>query len=250
MDNLIKKWTESSLILKIIIGLIIGVILGVTVPQFKMIGIIGESFVSALKAIAPLLVFVLVSSALSRAVEGIGDRFKTVIFLYLFSTCSAAMIAVTVSFLFPLKLSLTQASSVSPPSGFNEIITNMLLNIFSNPLYSLSNGDYLGILFWAIVFGICINKVGSDSTKGILSDFAEALTLVVKGIIQFAPIGVMSLVFTVVSQNGLSVFVQYGELILLLVGSIATVALITNPIIISIILRRNPYPLVYRIKTN
>ena len=247
MENYIRKWTQSSLIFRIIIGLIIGIILGLAVPQFEMIGLIGEAFVSALKSIAPLLVFVLVSSALSRAVEGIGDRFKTVIALYLFSTFLSGMIAVIASMLIPLTLSLTHASDVTPPGGFSDIISNMLLNIFSNPLYSLSNGDYLGILFWSIIFGICLKKVGSDSTKDILDDFADALTMVVRGIIQFAPLGVMSIVFTVVSQNGIGVFVQYAELILLLVGCILTVALVINPIIISILLRRNPYPLVFTV---
>lgn len=245
MVEFIRKWTESSLILKICIGLIIGTILGLAVPQLTMIGVIGESFVSALKAIAPILVFVLVSSALSRAVEGIGERFKTVIILYFFSTFLAGMVAVLVSGLFPVTLTLTNASSVAPLGGFDEIISNMLLGIFSNPLYSLSNGDYLGILFWAIVFGICLKKVGSDSTKDIMDDFADALTMVIRGIIQFAPLGVMSIVFSVVSKNGLNVFVQYGELMLLLVGCISIVALIINPFIISLLLRRNPYPLVF-----
>ena len=245
MVGFIRKWTESSLILKICIGLIIGTILGMAVPQLTMIGIIGESFVSALKAIAPILVFALVSSALSRAVEGIGERFKTVIILYFLSTFFAAMIAVFVSYLFPLNLTLTNASSVTPLGGFDEIISNMLLGIFSNPLYSLSNGDYLGILFWAIVFGICLKKVASDSTKDIMDDFADALTMIIRGIIQFAPFGVMSIVFSIVSKNGLNVFVQYGELMLLLVGCILIVALIFNPFIISLLLRRNPYPLVF-----
>ena len=245
MVKFIKMWTESSLILKICIGLIIGTILGLAVPQLTMIGIIGESFVSALKAIAPILVFVLVSSALSRAVEGIGERFKTVIILYFCSTFLAGMVAVLVSGLFPVTLTLTNASSVAPLGGFDEILSNMLLGIFSNPLYSLSNGDYLGILFWAIVFGICLKKVGSDSTKDIMDDFADALTMVIRGIIQFAPLGVMSIVFSVVSKNGLDVFVQYGELMLLLVGCISIVALIINPFIISLLLRRNPYPLVF-----
>ena len=245
MTNVIKKWTESSLILRILLGLIIGVVLGLAVPQYKMIGVFGEAFVSALKAIAPLLVFALVSSALSRAVEGIGDRFKTVIVLYILSTFLSAMIAVTVSMLFPINITLSQASSVSAPSGFGEIINNLIMSVFTNPLYSLSQGDYLGILFWAIILGIALKKIGTENTKVFLSDFADALTMVVKGIIQFAPLGVMSIVFSVVSKNGIGVFVQYAELIALLVGSILLVALIANPVIVSLILRRNPYPLVF-----
>ena len=242
MNKYVEKWVESSLILKILIGLIIGAILGLAVPQYEMIGLLGQLFVSALKAIAPLLVFVLVASALSKAGEGIRSRFKTVIVLYIFSTFLSAMVAVTGSFLFPVSMHLTQAGKVTAPGGLGEVISNMLLNIFTNPLQSLSQGDYLGILFWAIVFGICLKQVGSPTTKNVFEDCANATSLIVKGIIQFAPIGIMSLVFSAVAE---SIFIQYGQLILLLVACIATVALITDPLIAAFALRRNPYPLVF-----
>lgn len=245
MNKYVEKWVESSLILKILIGLIIGAILGLAVPQYEMIGLLGQLFVSALKAIAPLLVFVLVASALSKAGEGIRSRFKTVIVLYIFSTFLSAMVAVTGSFLFPVSMHLTQAGEVTAPGGLGEVISNMLLNIFTNPLQSLSQGDYLGILFWAIVFGICLKQVGSATTKNVFEDCANATSLIVKGIIQFAPIGIMSLVFSAVAESGLSIFIQYGQLILLLVACIATVALITDPLIAAFALRRNPYPLVF-----
>lgn len=245
MNKYVEKWVESSLILKILIGLIIGAILGLAVPQYEMIGLLGQLFVSALKAIAPLLVFVLVASALSKAGEGIRSRFKTVIVLYIFSTFLSAMVAVTGSFLFPVSMHLTQAGKVTAPGGLSEVISNMLLNIFTNPLQSLSQGDYLGILFWAIVFGICLKQVGSPTTKNVFEDCANATSLIVKGIIQFAPIGIMSLVFSAVAENGLSIFIQYGQLILLLVACIGTVALITDPLIAAFALRRNPYPLVF-----
>ena len=244
MNKYVEKWVESSLILKILIGLIIGAILGLAVPQYEMIGLLGQLFVSALKAIAPLLVFVLVASALSKAGEGIRSRFKTVIVLYIFSTFLSAMVAVTGSFLFPVSMHLTKAGEVTAPGGLGEVISNMLLNIFTNPLQSLSQGDYLGILFWAIVFGICLKQVGSPTTKNVFEDCANATSLIVKGIIQFAPIGIMSLVFSAVAESGLSIFIQYGQLILLLVACIATVALITDPLIAAFALRRNPYPLV------
>ncbi|MBO7517594.1 MAG: serine/threonine transporter SstT, partial [Methanobrevibacter sp.] len=244
MNKYVEKWVESSLILKILIGLIIGAILGLAVPQYEMIGLLGQLFVSALKAIAPLLVFVLVASALSKAGEGIRSRFKTVIVLYIFSTFLSAMVAVTGSFLFPVSMHLTQAGEVTAPGGLGEVISNMLLNIFTNPLQSLSQGDYLGILFWAIVFGICLKQVGSATTKNVFEDCANATSLIVKGIIQFAPIGIMSLVFSAVAESGLSIFIQYGQLIVLLVACIATVALITDPLIAAFALRRNPYPLV------
>ena len=245
MSNIVSKWTESSLILKIVIGLIIGVILGVTVPQFTALGLPGEFFVTALKSIAPILVFLLVSSALSKATETIGSRFKKIIILYFLATFLSAIVAVTASFLFPISITLTDASNVSAPGGLSQILSNLLLKIFLNPLYSLSQGDYLGILFWAFVFGFCLRQVGSDKTKTLFADLAEATSMIVRIFIQFAPIGIMSLVFTAVSQSGLSIFVQYGELILLLVGSMLAVEFILYPIIVAAMLRRNPFPLLF-----
>ena len=244
--NIIKKWTKSSLILKIVIGLIIGAILGVTVPGVSIIGLPGELFVTALKAIAPILVFVLVSSAISKAGSGIGSRFKTVIFLYMFSTLLAAMVAVAGSYLFPVSIHLSSISNITPPSGFEEIVRNMLLKIFSNPLKALVEGEYLGILFWAIVLGIALKMVANDTTKDVLSDLADSITIIVRGIIQFAPIGIMGLVFKSVSESGLGIFTQYGQLILLLVGCIAVVAFVTDPILAGLTLKRNPYPLVFK----
>ena len=242
--NFVKKWTESSLILKIIIGLIIGAILGVIVPNWTVIGLPGKLFVSALKAIAPILVFVLVASAISKARSGIGSRFKTVIILYLLSTFLAALVAVSGSYLFPVSMHLTNASTATAPSDLYQIVENMLLTIFSNPLHSLAEGEYLGILFWSIVFGISLKIVASDTTKDVLTDCADAITKIVRAIIQCAPIGIMGLVFTSVSESGLGIFTEYGQLILLLVGCIAFVAFITDPLISGIALRRNPYPLV------
>ena len=245
LKSVIDKWTGSSLILKILIGLIIGAILGVVVPDWKVIGIPGELFVSALKAIAPILVFVLVSSAISKARSGIGSRFKTVIVLYLFSTFLSAMVAIIASKLFPVTIHLSLASDAVAPGGIGDVMYSMLTVIFSNPLSLLAEGQYLGILFWAIVLGIALKMVATDTTKDVIHDLANSVTVIVRGIIQFAPIGIMGLVFTSVSENGLGIFTQYGELILLLVGCIAFVALVTDPIIAAVALRRNPYPLVF-----
>ncbi len=244
MNKFIKKWTESSLILKIIIGLIIGAILGVTVPKWSFIGFPGDLFVSALKAIAPILVFVLVASAISKARTGIGSRFKTVIILYLFSTFLSAMVAIIASTLFPVSIHLTTASTAAAPGGLAEVMSDMVLLVFSNPIELLSQGQYLGILFWSIVFGIALKAVASDTTKDVLTDCADAVTMIVRGIIQFAPIGIMGLVFKSVSESGIGIFTEYGQLILLLVGCIAFVAFVTDPIISAVALRRNPYPLV------
>ena len=242
--DIIKKWTESSLILKIIIGLVIGAILGLLVPEWTIIGFPGEIFVSALKSIAPILVFVLVASAISKARSGIGSRYKTVIILYLFSTFLSAMVAVMGSYLFPVTIHLTSASTATAPGALQDVIMGMILKIFSNPIKSLVEGEYLGILFWSIILGIALKMVASDTTKDVITDIAEAVTKVVRFIIQCAPIGIMGLVFTSVSQSGLSIFTEYGQLVLLLVGCIAFVAFVTDPLIAGIALRRNPYPLV------
>jgi serine/threonine transporter len=242
--NIIKKWTETSLILRIIVGLVIGAILGIFVPQYDIIGLPGQLFVSALKAIAPILVFILVCSAISKAKSGIADRFKTVIILYLFSTFLAAMVAIIGSYMFPVSMHLSSVSNVTAPSGLEEIVTNLLLNIFQNPLKSLTEGEYLGILFWSVVVGLALKNVAITGTKEFMSDFAEAITRVVRAIIQCAPFGVMGLVFTSVSESGLGIFTQYGQLILLLVGCIAFVAFVTDPLIAGFTLKRNPYPLV------
>jgi serine/threonine transporter len=242
--NIIKKWTESSLILKIVIGLIIGAILGILVPKWTIIGFPGEIFVSALKSIAPILVFVLVASAISKARSGIGSRYKTVIVLYIFSTFLSALVAIITSYMFPVSIHLATASTAAAPEALQNVITDMILGIFSNPIKSLAEGNYLSILFWSIVLGIALKNMASDSTKDIVKDFADAITRVVRGIIQFAPIGIMGLVFTSVSQSGLGIFTEYGQLILLLVGCIAFVAFVTDPIISGFALRRNPYPLV------
>ena len=244
MNKYIKKWTDSSLILKIVIGLIIGAILGLIVPEWKIIGFPGEIFVSALKAVAPILVFVLVASAISKAGSGIGGRFKTVIVLYLFSTFLSAMVAIVASTIFPVTIHLSQASTATAPGGIGQVMSDMILMVFSNPIELLAEGKYLGILFWSIVFGIALKMVASDTTKDVITDLANAVTAIVRGIIQFAPIGIMGLVFTSVSESGIGIFTQYGQLILLLVGCIAFVAFVTDPLISAVALRRNPYPLV------
>ena len=244
IEDFIKKWTESSLILKIVIGLIIGAILGIVAPGWKIIGFPGKIFVSALKAIAPILVFVLVASALSKARSGIGGRFKTVIVLYLFSTFLSAMVAIIASYIFPVTIHLTAASTETAPGELGEVISNMILLIFSNPIELLAQGHYLGILFWSLLFGIALKMVASDTTKDVITDIADTVTLIVCGIIQFAPIGIMGLVFSSVSESGIGIFTEYGQLILLLVGCIAFVAFVTDPLISAVALRRNPYPLV------
>lgn len=245
MKKIWKKYCETNLVIRILIGLIIGAILALTVPNIGL-GILGDIFVGALKAIAPILVFVLVISSLANARAGIGKRFRTVIILYMVSTFLAAFVAVIGTTLFPVTLDLANAAEGTAPSGIGEILHSLVMNMVSNPVSALSNANYVGILTWAIILGLAVKALASDSTKATLQDISEAVTKTVQWVINFAPFGIMGLVFNSVSENGLGIFTQYGKLLALLVGCMLTVALVVDPLIAGLCLRRNPYPLVFR----
>lgn len=249
MKSILKKWTESSLILKIAAGLVIGAVLGLLFPKASFIGIPGTLFIGALKAIAPILVFLLVSSAIAQAVNGIGSRFRTVIILYLFSTFLAAICAVAVSRLFPVKIILSniEAYGETPaPSGLKEIFEALLGNMVQNPIKAIAEGNYLGILFWAIVLGVALKAINVPDTVKNISNLSDAVSRIVSWVIQFAPFGVMGIMYTNISTNGLEIFVNYSQLILMLVGTMAFVALVINPAVVWFLLKKNPYPLIFR----
>lgn len=245
--NVWKKWTETSLILRIVIGLVIGAILGVALPQATGFAILGTIFVGALKAIAPVLVFVLIISALSQASAGIGKRFRTVVILYMLSTFLAAVVAVIASFAFPIAMTLSDtATDTEPPEGIVAVFENLLTNLVSNPVSSIANANYLGVLFWAIILGLALKGFASESTIHVVNDIAEAVSTAVRWVIQMAPFGILGLVYSSVSTSGLEIFTEYGKLIVLLVGAMLVVALIVDPLIAFIFLKKNPYPLVFR----
>lgn len=246
MKTFIKKYTETGLALRILIGLVIGVVLGILAPKAAFIKVLGTIFVGALKAIAPVLVFVLVMSAIAKASGNIGGRFRTVIILYMLSTLLAAIVAVVGSFLFPVSITLKEAAESAPPSGIGEVLNNLLNNMVTNPINALANGNYMGILFWAVILGLALKLLGSQPTIQVFSDLSEITSTVVRWIIQFAPFGIMGLVFESVSENGLGIFTDYGKLLALLVGCMLVVALIVDPLVAWIYLKRNPYPLVFR----
>ena len=244
-SKLIGKWTGTSLVLRIAIGLVIGAILGLVVPQWTGIGLLGHIFVSALKAIAPVLVAFLVCSSIAKAQGGLGPRFRTVIILYLSATLVAAAVAVTGSFLFPVTLTLHDAATGSAPGGLADVFRNLLTKMVMNPLEAIATANYIGILFWAIVMGLGFKLLASESTVKVISEIADVITQVVKWIIQFAPFGILGLVFSAVSESGLEIFTTYGRLLLLLVGCMLTSVLIFNPLLAFIATRRNPYPLLF-----
>ena len=249
MKAIAKAYNGVSLILRIVIGLAIGVALALLIPDAKnnaeWIGIFGDLFVGALKAIAPVLVFVLVVSALAQSNEKLGKQFRSVVILYLISTFMAAVIAVTASYIFPIGLTLTDAADSAAPDSIGSIFRGLLTNVVLNPVQSIASGNYLGILFWAIILGVALKKA-SAGTKQFLSDCSEAVTKAVRWVINFAPFGIMGLVFTAVSTSGLDIFTEYGKLLLILVGCMLVSALVVNPLMAFIVMHKNPYPLVFK----
>ena len=249
MNNIIKKWNQISLVKRIIIGLIIGILLALTIPeQAKGVVILGSLFVGALKAIAPILVLFLVMSAISQHKAGQETNMKSIIGLYLLGTFVAGLIAVIASFLFPLTLTLPGTEGLgdlTPPGGVVEVLKTLLLNIVDNPVKALFNANYIGILAWAIMLGLAL-KHAAQSTKDMISNFADAVAQMVRWVINLAPFGIMGLVFDSIATSGLSTLLGYGQLIMLLVGTMFFVALVVNPLIVYVYTRKNPYPLVLK----
>ena len=246
MKKLWNKWTEIALVKRILVGLVLGAILGLTVPGATGISILGDVFVSALKAIAPLLVFFLVISSLCNAGNSHGGVIKTVIILYMFSTVLAAVIAVFASMAFPVKLTLATAAATdtAAPQGVAEVLNNLLLNVVANPVSSLVNANYVGILTWAILLGLAF-RAANEITKNVLNDIANGTSAVVSWIINMAPFGIFGLVFNTVSTNGLEIFTTYGKLLALLVGCMLIIYFVTNPLLVYWCIRKNPYPLIF-----
>lgn len=241
------KYNGVSLIIRIIVGLIAGTALALVVPRMTWIGEFGTLFVSALKAVAPILVFVLVASALAQGNSKLDGRFGTVLFLYLFTTFLSAVVAVLTSRMFPQTISLGDAADADVvPQGLSEVVQTLLTNIVANPIQAMIDGNYICILMWACLFGLAMKGIANESSKAFLANVADGVSQVIRWVINLAPFGIMGLVFTSVSENGLAAFTEYGSLLLLLVGTMLLMVLVFGPLVIFLYLHRNPYPLVYR----
>ena len=247
MQRFISTWNRTSLIKRIAIGVVIGALLGLLIPKITVIGLLGDMFVGGLKAIAPLLVFALVANALSQTREGKQSNMKTVIVLYLFGTFAAALTAVISHYIFPisLKLGAAAATKASAPQGVGEVFKDLLLKMVDNPINALAQANYIGVLVWAVVFGFAM-RTASQHTKELLNTLAEVTSQIVRWIINLAPFGILGLVFNTISENGIGVLADYGVLILVLVGTMAFVALVVNPAIAFVMMGKNPFPLVFR----
>lgn len=244
MKTIILRWNRISLVKRIFAGIIIGVILALSVPQATGIAIFGSLFVSALKAVAPVLVLLLVMSAISNHKKGRQTNMKKIIALYGVSTFLAGLIAVGASFIFPVSLSLVaETTDLTPPGGIVDVLKNLLFQVVDNPVNALIKANYIGILAWAILLGVAL-KGANDNTKSLLANFSDAVSQIVKWVIQFAPFGIMGLMFESITTNGLASLLGYGKLLLVLIGCMLFIALVVNPLIVYLNTRENPYPLV------
>lgn len=241
------RWLAgTSLVARILIGLVVGVVLGIFLPSWTGISVLGSLFVGALKAVAPVLVAVLVVASVAKAGSGLGARFRTVLVCYLSSTVLAAVCAVVGSWLFPVTLELSGGAGGHVPGDLGDVFASLLSQLVANPVASVAEANYIGILFWSVLAGLALKKCASPSTIAMVADWSEAVSVVVRWVIQCAPLGIMGLVFTSVSSAGMAVFATYGHLLLLLVGCMTVGALLLNPLLSYLMCRRNPYPLLFQ----
>ncbi|MBD9415088.1 serine/threonine transporter SstT [Pseudomonas sp. PDM16] len=241
---LLQLIARTSLVLQIAIGLVAGILFALLFPQATAkVGFLGELFISALKAVAPVLVFILVASAIANHKPGQPTHIRPILMLYLIGTLSAAIVAVIASSLWPSTLILSEAATgTTPPGGIAEVLKSLALNVVDNPLNALIKGNFIGILAWAIGLGVAIRH-GSDTTRTVFADLAHGVTLIVRVVIRFAPLGVFGLVATTLADAGLKALLGYAHLLAVLVGCMLFVALVVNPLIVFSQIRRNPYPL-------
>ena len=248
MKKFLSVWNRLSLVKQIIIGLLVGIVLALAFPTQLdgFIPLFGNIFTSALKAVAPVLVFFLVMYAIAQHKTGQKTNMKRILVLYLLGTFLAGTLAVIVSFVFPVSLTLAAGTTdVTPPEGIGSVLKTLVFNIFSNPVDALLNANYIGILAWAVVLGIAL-RGASDTTKTFLGEISDAVSCVVRWVIKLAPLGVMGLVFDSIATTGVAALLDYGKLIVILVATMFADALIINPIITYLNIRKNPYPLVFK----
>ncbi|MDO4878157.1 MAG: serine/threonine transporter SstT [Neisseria sp.] len=237
---------KTSVVQQIALGLVLGCLLGYFAPKAGMAaGILGDMFVGALKAVAPFLVFILVTAAITKHQKGNEAHIKPILLLYLLGTLGAALVAVAAGFLFPVTLKLIGkgGGEGAPPQGITEVMQKLLMNLVDNPVSALAGGNYIGILAWALVLGFAL-RLSSAPTRAVVADLAEAVSAIVRWVIRFAPLGIFGLVSVVVAKTGFGELYTYLRLLTVLVGCMLFVAFVLNPLIVWWEMRKNPYPLV------
>lgn len=244
-SGLLARLSRGSLVKQILIGLVFGVALAlISKPAAEATGLLGTLFVGALKAVAPVLVLTLVMASIANHQQGQKTNIRPILWMYLLGTFSAALTAVVVSFIFPSTLQLTTgATDITPPAGIVEVMHGLLMSIVANPIHALINANYIGILVWAVGLGFALRH-SNDTTKNLVNDLSHAVTFIVTVVIRFAPIGIFGLVASTLATTGFGALWGYAQLLLVLIGCMAVVALVINPLLVFLQTRRNPYPLV------
>ena len=242
-----SSFRAPSLVLQIVIGLIAGIVLAMAWPAgATAVGLLGTVFISALKAVAPVLVLVLVTASIANHQHGQKTHIRMILLLYVIGTLAAALVGVAASFLFPSKLALKAAEAgMSAPGGIGEVLKTLLMQIVDNPVHALLNANYIGLLAWAVGLGLALRHA-SQTTRTLVSDLSDAITWVVRLVIKLAPLGVFGIVASLLAESGLGALKQYAHLLAVLVGAMLFMAFIGNPLIVAVVTRRNPYPLVLR----
>jgi serine/threonine transporter len=248
LDNtsFLSKINATGLVSQIIIAIILGSLLAVIAPEVaKSFSIFGSLFVSALKAVAPILVFVLVASSIANQKVNSDAELKPIIGLYLVGTLSAAFVAVGLSFLFPTTLTLDLVgASANPPQGLDEVLSILAFKVVENPVSAVANGNFIAVLAWGLGLGFSL-KHACNHTKTTVHDFSEAISSIVRVVIRFAPVGIFGLVANTIATTGFSALAEYSHLVVILLSAMLIMALVINPLIVFLITKKNPYPLVF-----
>lgn len=247
MERLIARYKEGNLIVLILVGMVLGVVIALISPAAaQAVSILGKLFVGALKAVAPILVLVLVSTAIATKPVGVQTNIKPIVQLYIIGTFLAALAAVIVSFAFPVTLVLVSGADagLTPPQSIIAVIKGFLVSMVDNPINALAKGNYIGVLTWAVAAGIALHH-SSEQTKVVMKDVSDAMTKIVQAVIRLAPFGILGLVAETFAETGFAALLGYGKLLIILVGTMLFVALVLNPIIVYVKTKRNPYPLVF-----
>ncbi|WP_226597122.1 serine/threonine transporter SstT [Marinobacter nauticus] len=244
--GVVRPLLQMGLIPQITIGIIAGVLLAVIWPDTaQSVSLLGQLFISALKAVAPILVFALVTAAIANHQQGQPTHIRGVLLLYVIGTLVAAVVAVIASFVFPTELTLELPEvSGNPPGGVVEILRNLLLSAVTNPVSALMEGNFIAILAWAVGLGLMLRQ-GRDATRQVVNDLSDAISGIVRAVIRFAPLGIFGLVANTLADAGIGALLEYGRLLAVIVGCMLFVALVTNPLIVFLHTRQNPYPLVF-----
>jgi serine/threonine transporter len=246
-NGIIERYVNGNLVIQILVGIVLGIIVAMISKELAMsFSILGTLFIKALKAIAPILVFILVAAAIVKKEVGVKSNMRPIITLYFIGTFLAALVAVLASFLFPTKLVLLDVPTeqLTHPGNILDVLKTILFNIVDNPINAILTGNFIGILAWAIALGFAMHYSSSE-TKKLFEDASIGITKIVKFIIKLAPFGIFGLVAETFAQTGFASLIAYSQLLLVLVGSMLFVAFIINPIIVYIKIKSNPYPLVF-----